>query len=93
VLHYKEKRKKRIIFITGLHNNKPQGCGAAVASAAEPFTTQKESRTTENANPQGMQVETGCAPLYGDHLSNHLCYARNNAWTENTITVCSVMHI
>jgi hypothetical protein len=27
-----------VIFITGLHN-KPQGCGASVASAAGPFTT------------------------------------------------------
>jgi hypothetical protein len=41
VLHYMEKRKKKtIIFITGLHN-KPQGCGASVASAAVPFTTKK----------------------------------------------------
>jgi hypothetical protein len=30
------KTKKLIIFITGLHN-KPQGCGASVASAAGPF--------------------------------------------------------
>jgi hypothetical protein len=38
VLHYSKKRgKKLIIFITGLHN-KPQGCGASVASAAGPFT-------------------------------------------------------
>jgi hypothetical protein len=35
-----EKRKKLIISITGLHN-KPQGCGASVASAAGPFTTKK----------------------------------------------------
>jgi hypothetical protein len=28
-----KKRKKLIIFITGLHN-KPEGCGASVASAA-----------------------------------------------------------
>jgi hypothetical protein len=41
VLHYKEKRKKLSIFITGLHNN-PQGCGASVASAAGPFTTEKK---------------------------------------------------
>jgi hypothetical protein len=27
-----------IIFVTGLHK-KPQGCGASVASAAGPFTT------------------------------------------------------
>jgi hypothetical protein len=32
------KTKKLIIFVTGLHN-KPQGCGASVASAAGPFTT------------------------------------------------------
>jgi hypothetical protein len=30
------KTKKLIIFITGLHN-KPQGCGASVASATGPF--------------------------------------------------------
>ena len=30
------KTRKLIIFITGLHN-KPQGCGASVASAAGPF--------------------------------------------------------
>jgi hypothetical protein len=43
VLHYKEKRKKLIIFITGLHN-KPQGYGASLASAAEPFTTKKSHK-------------------------------------------------
>jgi hypothetical protein len=31
-------KKKLIIFITGMHN-KPQGCGASVASAAGPFPT------------------------------------------------------
>jgi hypothetical protein len=42
VLHYTEKRKKKlIIFITGLHS-KPQGCGASVASAAGPFATIKK---------------------------------------------------
>jgi hypothetical protein len=40
VLHYKEKWKKLIIFITVMHN-KPQCCGASVASAAGPFTTKK----------------------------------------------------
>jgi hypothetical protein len=30
-----------ITFIIGLHN-KPQGCGASVASAAGPFTTKKK---------------------------------------------------
>jgi hypothetical protein len=37
VLHYSEKRRKLIIYITWLHN-KAQGCGASVASAARPFT-------------------------------------------------------
>ena len=37
LLHYKEKRKKKlIIFVTGLHN-KPEGCGVYVASAAGPL--------------------------------------------------------
>jgi hypothetical protein len=40
LLHYTEKRKTLIIFITGLHK-KPQGCGVSVASAAGPFTTNK----------------------------------------------------
>jgi hypothetical protein len=33
----RKNEKKRIICITGLQN-KPQGCGASVASAAWPFT-------------------------------------------------------
>jgi hypothetical protein len=37
-------KKPLIIFITGLHN-KPQGCGASVASSAGPFTTQKKNST------------------------------------------------
>jgi hypothetical protein len=40
VLHCKEVRNKLLIFITGLHN-KPQGCGASVASAAGPFSKKK----------------------------------------------------
>jgi hypothetical protein len=36
----RKNEKKLIIFITVLHN-KPQGCGAPVASAARPFTTKK----------------------------------------------------
>jgi hypothetical protein len=40
LLHYLRKSKKLIIFITGLHN-KPQGCGASVASAAASFTQEK----------------------------------------------------
>jgi hypothetical protein len=34
------KEKKLIIFITGLHN-KPDDCGASVASAAGPFSIKK----------------------------------------------------
>jgi hypothetical protein len=41
VFHYSEELKKFIIFITGLHN-KPQDCGASVASAAGPFTKKKK---------------------------------------------------
>jgi hypothetical protein len=41
-----EKRKKKpIIFITGLHN-KPEGCGASVAFAVGPFTTTKQKQLT-----------------------------------------------
>jgi hypothetical protein len=36
------KTRKPTIFITGLHN-KPQGCGASVASAAGSFTARKKS--------------------------------------------------
>jgi hypothetical protein len=40
VLHYLEKRKKRIIFITGLHN-KPQGCGCVRSICCGALTTKK----------------------------------------------------
>jgi hypothetical protein len=40
------KTKKLIFFITGLHN-KPQGCGASVASAAGRFTKQTKKKTRE----------------------------------------------
>jgi hypothetical protein len=40
--HYIQNQKKWIIFITGLHN-KPQGCGASVASAAGPFTKKSKN--------------------------------------------------
>jgi hypothetical protein len=33
------------IFVIGLHN-KPQGCGASVASAAGPFTTKKNTQVS-----------------------------------------------
>ena len=40
------KMKKLITFITGLHN-KPQGCGASVASAAGPFTKSTSLQMTK----------------------------------------------
>jgi hypothetical protein len=61
VLHYKVKRKKVIIFITGLHN-KPQGCGASVASAAGPFTTQKTH--THNFKNEGEETGTVTKEAY-----------------------------
>jgi hypothetical protein len=48
------KTKKLIIFITGLHN-KPQGCGASVASAAGPF------------NKKRIQQDWGDARLDASH--------------------------
>jgi hypothetical protein len=48
VLHYtkeEEEEEEEKSFITGLHN-KPQGCGASVASAAGPFT--KKNHDTES---------------------------------------------
>jgi hypothetical protein len=41
-LNYSKKRKKLIVFITGLHN-KPQGCGESVASDAGPFIIKKNT--------------------------------------------------
>jgi hypothetical protein len=46
----KTKKKKLIIFITGLHN-KPLGCGASVASAAGPFTIKKTGVAVSGTRP------------------------------------------
>jgi hypothetical protein len=51
LLHYTEKGKKKIIIITGSHN-KPQGCGASIASAAGPFT-RKGGREREREKRKG----------------------------------------
>jgi hypothetical protein len=56
-------KTKKIINITGLHN-KPQGCGASVASAAGPFTTKKGS------NVQNYKTENG-------KFSTWFWYSRN----------------
>jgi hypothetical protein len=50
------KMKKKLsiflfIFITGLHN-KPQGCGAPVASAAGPFSKKKREKSHKHSNLQ-----------------------------------------
>jgi hypothetical protein len=67
VLHYFEKLKKLIIFlfifITVLHN-KPSGCGAFEASAAEPFFI-KKTRTRilsqSNSNIETLASLKECA--------------------------------
>jgi hypothetical protein len=46
------------IFITGLHN-KPQGCGASVASASGPFTTKKESGHSPGCTSSGSSWHYG----------------------------------
>jgi hypothetical protein len=45
------------IFIIGLHN-KPQGCGASVASAAGPFTTLKKKRQLRNRKKRFLTLLT-----------------------------------
>ena len=42
VLHYTEKAKKELIILITVLHNQSQGCGASVASAAGPFTTNKK---------------------------------------------------
>jgi hypothetical protein len=64
VLHHTEKRKKLIIFITGLHN-KPQGCGASVASAAGPSTTKK---TLATGGGEGQHEAFTSLTAYGVRL-------------------------
>ena len=71
VLYYMEIRKKKlIIFITGLHN-RPQGCGWSVASAAGPFTTKKKvfaRRITYVAYSTTMAV-TLCYMAFNDWMT------------------------
>jgi hypothetical protein len=54
-------KKTLIIFITGL-SNKPQGCGASVASAAGPFTKNKRKKCVSGASV--IQKQSACAVLY-----------------------------
>jgi hypothetical protein len=60
VLHYTE---KLIIFITGLHN-KPQGCGASVASAAGPFIKKSSDRTLWMGDRTIWSSSAGCSWCY-----------------------------
>jgi hypothetical protein len=56
VLHYLEKTKKRRLFIFTIElHNKPQGCGASVASAAGSFTKKKFSRSL-NLSPSRTTI-------------------------------------
>jgi hypothetical protein len=56
-----ENGKKLITFITGLHN-KPQGCGASVASAVGPFTTKKVTQCIrlQRGNQSSYSCRTAC---------------------------------
>jgi hypothetical protein len=57
VLHYSEKRKRKlIIFITGLYN-RPQGCGASVASAAGPLKKWPETAGFRNCFGQSSKFK------------------------------------
>jgi hypothetical protein len=47
VLHYKEKRKQFIIFITRLHN-KPQGCVRPLLLLRDPSAKKKKSIPSDN---------------------------------------------
>jgi hypothetical protein len=61
------KTKKRIFFITGLHN-KPQGCGTSVASAAGPF--KKEVNKKLNGTIVGIRIKDNSSNtgiLYWSH--------------------------
>jgi hypothetical protein len=57
VLHYTEKRKKLIILITGFQN-KPQGCGASLASTAGPFTNKERRRWVWTIGGIFLRVKT-----------------------------------
>jgi hypothetical protein len=46
----RKSEKKLIIFITGLYN-KPQDCGASLASVAGPFTTPHKKSNAEHFKP------------------------------------------
>jgi hypothetical protein len=70
VIHYKEKRTKPIIVITGLHN-KPQGCDASVASAAEPFTTKKKKKETlhKASLPHLLQTDMQISGIFAERMN------------------------
>jgi hypothetical protein len=63
VLHYLEKTKKLIIFITGLHN-KPQGCGASVACPAGPFTTKTVRLGKHSSHCLVCGIDVGVSPTH-----------------------------
>jgi hypothetical protein len=55
-------KKIPIIFITGLHN-KPQGCGASVASAAGAFKKTSSSKLSKNYISPNMNPHNSCSSL------------------------------
>jgi hypothetical protein len=80
-----------LIFITGLHN-KPHGCGASVASAVGPFTTNKkniignERRYMENPRNNGKVERKRMLMRYLEHglgkLKPKIDNPRGNAWKK-----------
>jgi hypothetical protein len=74
------KKEKAMIFIRGLHN-KPQGCGASAASAAGPFTTNKNSRTA-NAMQAKFQV-MNCAEYLKLQVKVKFCSVQWQTWYGN----------
>jgi hypothetical protein len=102
VLYYSEKQKKIIIFITGLHN-KPQGCGASVASAAGPFIIKK---TEINGCLKQERCIFGCMVFRGviysggkfilfvcNNIAESLLYTRGNKLNVGYhVTFCVTMN-
>ena len=77
------KTKKLIIFITWLHN-KPQGCGASVASAAGPFTTHTHKKVLSHV---GCDVVSGNCPP-----SNTASHPRRLESSATSLREAQILH-
>jgi hypothetical protein len=75
-LHYTEKWKKKLfVFLIGLHN-KPEGCGASVASAAGPFK-KKGKNLIANICTYLWRKKSLCTSVNGVVLALKLLLGRN----------------